>query len=302
MKSVIAILVMVLLDGSLVFCQVAINNNGAVPDNSAGLDINFPDKGLLLPRLTQEQISSIIDPADGLIVYCISDSKFYAYVSNEFTWKEVLFGTNTISPPFTCGMQITVTHLASAGTAPVDKTVTYGTAINVPGEPSKCWITSNLGSDHQAVAVDDTTEASAGWYWQFNHLQGFKHNGLTRTPNTGWITSIIEYSEWTPENDPCTHELGDGWRVPTIYEWGDVDFDGGWSNWNGPWNSLLKLHAAGYLDSGSGSVSERGARGKYWSNTMCFNPDGWNLIFFNTISDLSCSSKAEGIPLRCIKE
>ena len=29
------------------------------------------------------------------------------------------------------------------------KTVAYGTVTNIPGEPSKCWITSNLGSDHR---------------------------------------------------------------------------------------------------------------------------------------------------------
>ena len=60
-----------------------------------------------------------------------------------------------------------------AGTvAPVDKTVTYGTVTNIPGETSKCWITSNLGADHQATAVNDATEASAGWYWQFNRHTG----------------------------------------------------------------------------------------------------------------------------------
>jgi hypothetical protein len=60
----------------------------------------------------------------------------------------------------TCGT-ITVYH-ASGLVAPVSKTVTYATTTNIPGEPIKCWITSNLGSDHQATAVNDATEASAG--------------------------------------------------------------------------------------------------------------------------------------------
>ncbi|MEI7897716.1 MAG: hypothetical protein WCJ26_11825, partial [bacterium] len=75
----------------------------------------------------------------------------------------------------TCGT-MTINHVAGT-TAPVTKTVTYGTVTNITGEPSKCWITSNLGADHQATAVNDGTEASAGWYWQFNRKQGYKHDG-----------------------------------------------------------------------------------------------------------------------------
>ncbi|MCK9422260.1 MAG: hypothetical protein M0Q38_06665 [Bacteroidales bacterium] len=41
-------------------------------------------------------------------------------------------------------------------------------ATNIPGEPSKCWITSILGVNRHATAVDNAYEASAGWYWQLN--------------------------------------------------------------------------------------------------------------------------------------
>jgi hypothetical protein len=75
---------------------------------------------------------------------------------------------------WTCGAPITVNHVAGT-TAPVTKTVTYGTVSNIPGEISKCWITSNLGASQQATAVDDATEPSAGWYWQYNRKQGYKH-------------------------------------------------------------------------------------------------------------------------------
>ncbi len=51
-----------------------------------------------------------------------------------------------------CGSSITINHVAGT-VAPVNKTVTYGTVTNIPGETSKCWITSNLGADHQATAV-----------------------------------------------------------------------------------------------------------------------------------------------------
>ena len=60
----------------------------------------------------------------------------------------------------TCIGSITVEHVAG-GVSPATKTVTYGLATNILGEASKCWITSNLGADHQASDVGDTTEASA---------------------------------------------------------------------------------------------------------------------------------------------
>jgi hypothetical protein len=143
---------------------------------------------------------------------------------------------------YTCG-SININHGAGV-VAPVTKTVTYGTVTNIPGEPTKCWITSNLGSDHQATAVDDATEASSGWYWQFNQKQGYKHDGTTRTPNSAWITSINENLDWITANDPCALELGSAWRIPTYTEWNNVDANGSWTDLNDAWNSGLKLHAA----------------------------------------------------------
>jgi hypothetical protein len=49
-----------------------------------------------------------------------------------------------------CGLPVTVNHVTSGGVSPVNKTVTYGSVANVPGEPVKCWMTSNLGADQQA--------------------------------------------------------------------------------------------------------------------------------------------------------
>jgi len=85
--------------------------------------------------------------------------------------------TSTTNP---AGDSITVTHTAAGGVAPVDKTVTYGTVLtNLAGPTAttyRRWITQNLGATNQATSADDATEPSAGWYWQFNRKQGFKHD------------------------------------------------------------------------------------------------------------------------------
>ena len=208
----------------------------------------------------------------------------------------------TSSCSFTCGSSLVINHVTGA-VAPVTKTVTYGTVTNIPGEASKCWITSNLGADHQASAKNDATEASAGWYWQFNRQQGYKHDGTTRTPNTTWITPINENSDWIIANDPCTLELGAGWRIPTSTEWTNADASGGWTNWNGPWDSGLKLHAAGYLHAYMGSLLlGRGTEGLYWSSSQYSSGFGYYFYLVAYGSEVNFTPKAGGFTLRCLKE
>lgn len=208
----------------------------------------------------------------------------------------------TLSSSF-CDTPFTVNHVAGS-IAPVSKTVTYGVITGIPGEPSKCWITSNLGADHQAIAVNDATEESAGWYWQFNRKQGYKHDGTIITPESGWLFAMYENLDWQAENDPCALELGGGWRIPTSTEWVNVDVSGNWVNWNGPWNSGLNLHAAGsfriypdfyYLNS-------RGSAGYYWGSTQDDNSISLNLIFTSGLSNIGNSLKTFGNSIRCIME
>ena len=282
--------------------QVGINMDGTAPDGSAMLDVKSTTKGILIPHLTQTQIGSISSPANGLVVFCTTDNKFYGYIASAYSWKEILFGPGSITP--SCGSSITIHHAVSGGVAPVDKTVIYGTTTMIPGEPSKCWITSNLGAEHQATAVDDGTEPSAGWYWQFNRKQGYKHDGIARTPNSAWITPIVENSDWISDNDPCTIELGTGWRIPTQAEWTNVDAGGSWTNWNGPWGSPLKMPAAGLLDVSDGSLNGSPSWiGYYWSSTQSATAYGWYLGFFSAKCEMSSNSdKAWGFSVRCLRE
>jgi len=204
----------------------------------------------------------------------------------------------------TCGSIFSIVHIAG-NVAPINKTVTYGTVTNIPGETTKCWITSNLGADQQASSVDDATEASAGWYWQFNRQQGYKHDGTNRTPNTTWITEIGENSDWLISNDPCNIELGTKWRLPSFTEWYNVDNAGNWTNWNGPFSSGLKMHAAGQLFFGSdGLLRYRGSYGFYWSSSQLTNDYNFSrhLLFNGGYCAMGIDNKPEGYSIRCIKD
>ncbi|MHC1776281.1 MAG: fibrobacter succinogenes major paralogous domain-containing protein [Lentimicrobium sp.] len=49
--------------------QVAINNDGSAPDNSAMLDVKSTTKGILISRMTLAQRNAISNPATGLIIF-----------------------------------------------------------------------------------------------------------------------------------------------------------------------------------------------------------------------------------------
>lgn len=271
------------------------------PDPSAKLEVNSTSQGFLPPRMTQEQIEAIQFPAEGLIVYCTTDHRFYAYTGGSGTgsWRELSFGSGIITPVFTCD-SLVINHV-TGNVAPVSKTVNYAAVANFPIWPNLCWLTSNLGADHQADSINDPTEASAGWYWQYNKMQGYKHDGINRTPNSTWINLIDENSEWIAANDPCNLELGTGWRLPTMVEWynmSDVlDWDNGW----GPWG-MLKMHFAGYLYADNGSIVYRGSLADYWSSTYVNNTTGYDLGFDLSSCGILHFQKACGLSVRCVKE
>jgi hypothetical protein len=275
--------------------QVTITSEDVQVEPSAGLNMGFTDKGFLVPRLTGDQIQAIDNPATGLMVFNLSDFKPVIFDGN--TWRN----HDGTAAWLGCGDPLEVMHIAGT-TAPVNKNVSYGTVTGIPGEPNKCWITSNLGSDRQASASNDTTEASRGWYWQFNRKQGYQCIGTVRTPNTAWITTIDENTGWLPDNDPCTGELGGNWRLPTETEWKNVDAAGGWDSLSEAWGSDLKLHAAGRLNPNNGVLDYTGTDGRYWSNATGNSSQGWLMRLRNDYSYVdSTYGKNYGCTVRCIQ-
>jgi uncharacterized protein (TIGR02145 family) len=222
----------------------------------------------------------------------------YAETSTDTIYgNQLAFNTS----PWNCGSSVSIHHRPDDGISPVEKITTYSNVTNIPGEPSKCWLSSNFGSDHQAIQVDDTTEASAGWYWQFNRQQGYKQTGSGIIPGVLWVNSINESTDWQASQDPCSLVFGFNWRLPTNTEWINVDAGNSWVDWFGPWNSDMKLHAAGFLESSNGTLMNRGSIGLYWSSTMQTSQFGWNLRFTKLESEVISNSKAFAMPVRCIK-
>jgi len=202
------------------------------------------------------------------------------------------------------GSTLTVTHNAG-DVAPSTRTVTYRLVQTDLSGASKCWIAQHLGADRQALSDTDFTEASAGWYWQFNRRQGYAHDGVDRTPALAW-PSISENSNWTSANDPCTLLLGAGWRIPTSTEW-EIVLGNASTRYGNLFNSELRIHRAGRL-LWNGTLHDRGTDGQVHTRNQSgdahsfkvmvgmmgieSNPNSWNYRL----------DKTYAASVRCLKD
>lgn len=78
--KLIAILSILFFSTPLFSQSVSINNDAAIADSTAMLDVSSTKKGLLIPRMTAAQKIAIALPATGLLIYQIDgDTGFYYY-------------------------------------------------------------------------------------------------------------------------------------------------------------------------------------------------------------------------------
>ncbi|MBK7214917.1 MAG: hypothetical protein IPH88_16835 [Bacteroidales bacterium] len=86
MKSLLFTLFLGVIFNIISLAQVAINSDGTLPDNSAGLDVKFNNKGFLPPRLTTTQRNAIVGPAAGLLIYNTNLNRLEYYGGASIGW------------------------------------------------------------------------------------------------------------------------------------------------------------------------------------------------------------------------
>ena len=79
-------------------------------------------------------------------------------------------------------------------------------------------------------------------------------------------------------------------------------YTGIWIDWNGPWNSALKMHAAGYLIGSDGSLDGRGSSGHFWTTYYFILQLAERLAFDGRNCGMYQGNKTYGMSLRCIRE
>lgn len=75
---------------------VSINSTGNPPEASAGLDVDFTNRGMLLPRLTKLQRDAISSPATGLLIFQTDNTPGY-YFFDGSTWQSFIFGVSNLN-------------------------------------------------------------------------------------------------------------------------------------------------------------------------------------------------------------
>ena len=72
--------------------NVGINTSGSTPDESAALDIDFDNKGLLIPRMTEAQRDAITSPATALRIFQTDGTTPGFYYYNGTDWVPIFSG------------------------------------------------------------------------------------------------------------------------------------------------------------------------------------------------------------------
>jgi hypothetical protein len=183
------------------------------------------------------------------------------------------------------------------------------------------WATCNVGANAPEEYGDyfawgettpkDTYDWSTYQYCNGDYDQitkycdnsSYGYNGFTDN-----LTTLL------PEDDAATANWGDGWRMPTIAEWGELYLNttSEWTTQNGVNGRLITaangnslfLPAAGAH--GSNGLVGVGAYGDYWSSTLDTAPCWASNPFFNSLSsfgfDFTYTPRNFGYSVRPIRE
>ena len=119
---------------SLLFIHVLLAQNVGIntitPDASAALDITATDKGVLVPRLTTTQRTSITTPATGLLVYDTTLGQFYFY--NGSAWTAIPLSINNSWTTSGTNQYNALTGNVGIGTTSPSQKLDVSGNINIP--------------------------------------------------------------------------------------------------------------------------------------------------------------------------
>jgi len=171
-----------------VFSQVAINSTGANPDASAGLDVSFTNKGVLIPRIALTSATdntTISSPATSLLVYNtgtggLSPAGYYYW--NGSQWVQFGLANHTHA---TLSQGAGIATFSYNGSAPATVGVVFGTTSGTVAE----------GNHTHSGMVTGTGTTNYNAYWTSSNTLGAEQyvaisrggTGLGTTPTNGQL-------------------------------------------------------------------------------------------------------------------
>jgi uncharacterized protein (TIGR02145 family) len=305
MKDLSIFISMLVFISNALFAQVGINADNSTPDNSAMLDVTSTSKGALLPRMTQSQIMAISNPANGLQVFCTTDNKMYLYISTPGAWKELAYGTGSITAPLT-----------DARDGKTYNTVLVGTQL---------WMAQNLNIGTKISGTAEQTNNSTIEKYCYNNLDENCniYGGLYQWGEiVQYLNGAGNTASWNPV--PVGNVVGicpAGWHIPSYDEMNVlITFLGGesaaggkmketglahWASPNGGATNTSGLTMLGGGDRISdGNFESLNISGNYWSATES-SPTYvvYRYLIYNSASIYPGNYfKTMGFSLRCVKD
>ncbi len=294
-----AIMLFIIFMSISAYGQIAINTDGSSPDTTAILDVKSTDKGLLVPRLAQIQIEALTSPADGLLVFCTTDEKFYVYVERANEWKSLDFGAGTIQ--------------AACGTPLFDSR--DGKAYSTKLIGIQCWMAENLNVGTMIPGIFEQNPADPV-------IEKYCYQDLDVNCDT--LGGLYQWDEMM-QNSIIPGIQGicpAGWHLPEDIEWIALATTlGGF----GPAGAQMKQTGFGFwFPPNSGANNTSGFTGlggghrhnagyfellkliaHFWSSTQdANNLLAWQYMLFhnNTALGAQTQFKTMGLSVRCLRD
>jgi hypothetical protein len=192
------------------------------PDPSAILDVTANDKGVLVPRLTGAQRTSISNPANGLLVFDTDASCFYFYTASNATWNSLCSsgstgGTGSQGPTGATGATGATGSAGptgptgppgggSGGSGPTGPTGPAG-ANGTPGPTGPTGPTGTGTANIQIFSVNAAFTSISSTIPSFTQI-----SGLTRTVTLTAPAKVLIYTSGSLETQ-STNVFGSGCRI-----------------------------------------------------------------------------------------
>ena len=304
-KLVIIISSMVLMSAQMNGQNVGIGANTFTPDNSALLELQSTNSGLLLPRMTTAQRDAISYPAQSLLIFNTTTKCFETYVGNVWytVWCEL----------------------------PCGNTVSYdGVTYNTVQIGNQCWFKENLRTTkyNDGTSITNVTD-NATWTSTTSGAYCCYSN------NTSNCTTYGALYNWYAVN---TGKLcPSGWHVPSDAEWTTLTnyLSANSTYWCGSnssniakslasttsWNSSTTTCAVGnnlsannstgfsalpggYRYFSDGSFDNLSYYGYWWSSTENAGSNAWRRYLYYYYANVarSLSDKGNGFSVRCLRD
>ncbi len=238
-------------------------------------------------------------------------------------------GSITVVPSNACGNGSARTHSYSV--------VNCGTcggsfSVNTVTAAGYTWLDRNLGASGVAASSTDYNAYGSLFQWGrysdahecinwTSSTTGSAVNGTTSSQCSNTTPTdpcshnlfVLNSTNWTSQNsqqqswwngsnkgpaDPCPA----GFRLPTQSELTALKNSFSPSNATGAYNSNVKMTVAGNRSTGTGTISNAGSGGNYWSSTYTSSQQSYYLMFNVGSASVTAAQRSLGYSVRCIQE